>query len=104
VGAGMSLSYHDTGVCSTAQLPTFTSQARRQSADILGFFRAHPGEDFSPSQVWGHFQQWPLTSIRRAMTNLTARGALEKLTGRVPGLWGKPEGLWTLHRGQGRLF
>jgi len=55
----MSLSYHDSGVCSTAELQTFTRQARRQDDDILAFFRAHPGEDFSPSQVWGHFQQWP---------------------------------------------
>jgi len=97
-------SYHDSGVCSTAQLPTFTRQARRQDDDILAFFRAYPGQGFSPSQVWGHFQQWPLTSVRRAITNLTARDALEKLEGRVPGLWGKPEGLWTLPRGQGRLF
>ena len=87
--------YHDTGVCSTAELPTFIRQARRQEDDILAFFRDHPGQDFSPSQVWYHFQQWPLTSVRRAITNLTARGALKKLTGRVPGLWGKPEGLWT---------
>jgi hypothetical protein len=37
----------------------------------------------------------PLTSVRRAMTNLTKCGDLVKLPAVVTGPYGKPEHLWT---------
>ena len=44
-----------------------------------------------------------LTSVRRAISNLTAAGVLVKLDLVVDGPWGRPEGLWSLPA-QGGLF
>jgi hypothetical protein len=98
-------SYHDSGAAATTSLPTYESQARHQDEAILAHFRSQsPDYLASPSQIWEQFPDWPLTSVRRAMTNLTNRGELERTGGRVLGIYGRPEGLWRLPRGQGRLL
>lgn len=97
--------YHDSGAAPTALLPTYRDQAQKQDAAILDLFDyAHPDFTASPSQVHALFPHWPLTSIRRALSNLTARGELEKLPETVMGNWGRPEHVWRRVRGQGRLL
>ena len=65
-----------------------------QNHKVLQWFRNHPGE-YTPSQVW----RWmdlpnvPLTSIRRAITDLTP-DYLEKTGTMKMGIYGKPEGCW----------
>lgn len=81
-------------------------KASKQDAAILAAFKRHPFPA-GPSTVWKdvefrRFQEmdggkeWPLTSIRRAMSNLTKRGLLRMLPERVEGLFGEPEHLWEL--------
>lgn len=49
----------------------------------------------SPSQVHRAIgQSCPLTSVRRALTNLTSAGKLEKLDSKVAGAYGRNEHLW----------
>lgn len=100
--------YYDTTQLPRLEREQATRNAKRQEDEILELFQANPGDEFSPSQVWRHFQQWPLTSIRRAMTVLTERHALEKLTEKRRGMYGKPEHVWRLARPspvvQGRLI
>lgn len=73
------------------------SRARRQDGAVLAFFRARPGERFTPSRVHEYFPQWPLTSIRRSLTNLTGRGLLtHHKADRRPGPLGAKESTWSL--------
>ena len=51
----------------------------------------------SPSMVYYAFlKAWPITSVRRAITNLTTAGELVKTNNTVTGMYGKPEHLWSL--------
>ena len=78
------------------------AKARHQEAAVLQFYRlqdaAVPGVRFTPSEVWRAFEQrWPLTSIRRAMTNLASQGKLLHYPGhRRPGMFGAKESVWGL--------
>lgn len=52
---------------------------------------------YTPSSVAAAFPQWPLTSIRRALTNLTTRGLLtHHKADRRPGPLGSKESTWSL--------
>jgi hypothetical protein len=81
-------------------------RARAQEASILGYFQAFaataavdgatPGR-FTPSEVHAMFPAWPITSIRRAITNLTRAGHLRHFPAdRRPGPRGAREGTWGL--------
>lgn len=95
------LPYHKTVPISERELAVRTKKANDQDRLVLRHFQQSPNERFSPSQVWTtafNPQVTPLTSIRRAVTNLTAAGHLEKLEETVQGLYGSREGLWRLRR------
>ena len=59
------------------------ARAAAQERVILGWFLAHgcgdrgcgacPGDRHTPSEVAAAFPRWPVTSIRRALTNMTKR-------------------------------
>jgi hypothetical protein len=68
----------------------------RQDDIVLAYFRQ--GGDHTPSEVWqsGILDNAPLTSVRRAITNLTDMGKLEKTTRQRRGIYGKPEFVWRL--------
>ncbi len=72
-----------------------------QDVAVLTFFRLRPWESFSPSQIHGVVGKGaPVTSIRRAMTNLTKKGCLVKLKDKRTGPFGRPEHLWILRQTQ----
>lgn len=99
--------YYNTTALSGRQLAAAHAHTRKQDEAVLAVCRGASGP-LSPSQVWerctaaGH--RWPITSIRRAMTNLAAAGALVRLETQRAGIYGRPEHLWSLPRGQGELF
>ena len=75
-------------------LVTSHINARTQETIILKCFKSTK-EPLSPSMV--HFLtklKCPITSIRRAMTNLTKAGSLKKTTKYTIGKFGKKEHLW----------
>lgn len=73
-------------------------KAISQDEKILKFFKENPHADFTPSQVWIQFgQQYPLTSIRRSITNLTKAGELVKTDNKRPGLFGEANYTWKLN-------
>tara|TARA_B100000085_G_scaffold202578_1_gene186162 strand:- start:3600 stop:3929 length:330 start_codon:yes stop_codon:yes gene_type:complete len=56
---------------------------------------------FSPSMVLNMTNlKCPLTSIRRAMTNLSNEGKLIKTNNKIKGMYGKQEHLWSLPKKQ----
>lgn len=109
-------SYHSRGSrTSAAERAHGEAKAHEQEALILAWFRANPGR-WSPSQVHervspvvegymeisGH--AWPITSVRRALTNLSDRDRyphslrppLRKTEARVDGPMGRKEHLWEM--------
>lgn len=79
------------------------SRAAAQEGIILAFFREHPGR-WTPSEVAnnvnrGRPRPWPLTSVRRAITNLAAEPREELVhhpKDRRPGPFGSLESTWGL--------
>lgn len=77
------------------------AKARHQDAEILQWFRVrdlcNPNPRWTPSEVHAEFQQWPLTSIRRSLTTMTARGLLRHhAEDRRQGPLGAKESCWSL--------
>lgn len=70
--------YNTTGL-SGDELKDKRKKVAGQTAKILKLFEDHPHTLFTPWQVYYHFgQQLMITSIRRAITDLTTDGLLEK--------------------------
>ena len=99
----MNRSHFNTTHESGAKLDDYEGKARSQEDLILGYFMLNYPHARSPSQVQERLglHYVPLTSIRRAMTNLTTRGKLEKTDQKVKGQYGRPEYCWRLVRRPG---
>ncbi len=78
-----------------ATLESYRAKASAQDRRILAIM-----EDLgmaSPSQVWAAMDKsCPITSVRRAMTNLTSAGMLAKMDHKVMGAFGRPEHTWQI--------
>lgn len=81
--------YHNT----TQQPKNFvveeTKKAISQEEKVLELFKVH--KKLSASQVFNNFYNTPITSIRRAISNLSFENKLQKLHETKIGLYGKPE-------------
>lgn len=85
--------------------------ARTQKDKILVYFERRPGMLITPHSVAEFFSllgyNWPITSVRRAMTDLTTDGHLEKTKMMRAEKLGKPNYCWSLAKrpvGQMSLF
>jgi hypothetical protein len=78
----------------------FNARAKAQDRAILDVF-ADLGA-LTPSQAWHAVSRynWPLTSVRRSITTLTASGRLRKLEHKVTGYYGRPEHVWIINTPQ----
>lgn len=77
------------------------AKAARQDGAILEFFRVrdlcNPQPRWTPSEVHAEFPQFLLTSIRRSLSTMTARGLLvHHPTDRRMGPYGCSESCWSL--------
>ena len=79
------------------ELHRYRTNALNQEDRIKRFFMK--GGTASPSQVHQRlFADAPVTSVRRAITNLTDKGVLEKTDTKILGPFGRPEYCWRLSR------
>lgn len=89
--------YYNTTHLSGDALKHAVAAAARQDQAILLLFE-NCGRPFSPSQVYRLMQKaghnWPITSVRRAITNLEQAGRLTKTGDLIIGLFGRPENTW----------
>jgi hypothetical protein len=88
----MTLSYHARQDLTQIQLAAYEESARSQEADILLFMKHHPGTDFTAENLPYYLtplKNVPVTSIRRALTNLSNGGQISK-TGQVQGQHRRP--------------
>ena len=71
-----------------------------QTAKILRFFRQNPEGLFTPPEVMKMMADpdlQVLNSVRRAMTNLTKAGWLQKTEVKRPGIYGENNYCWKLN-------
>lgn len=95
----MSDSYFNTTNARGAELARYETKARYQEERVANLFKKHAPFPLSPSRVHralGGEAFGPLTSARRAITNLERAGVLEKLDRRMRGPYGRAEHLWRL--------
>lgn len=91
------MSYFNTNGEEGEYLMSSREKCAEQEGIALSLFRRL--RVLSPSECW---RQWhntygqapPLTSVRRAITNMTNAGFLEKTSMRQTGVYGKKEYVW----------
>lgn len=94
------MSYYNTTNEKGFDLQKSHEKARNQEEIIYSFFLTH-GKPLSPSQVLKKLNlECPITSVRRALTNLTNEDKIIKTDVKVVGLYGKKEHLWRLKTAQ----
>lgn len=72
-------------------------KAVSQEDKVLSFFRLHNTEKFTPFQIQRHVMPGsPVTSTRRALTNLTKEGLLTKLDEKKEEQYGEKNHYWML--------
>lgn len=98
MSAQLDLSFFNTTRLTGDDLAARRKRAAAQDAAVLGIFTTHGA--LGPWQVQARLQargyDWPITSIRRAITTLTKRDLLVKTTGWHLGPEGAREHVWTL--------
>jgi len=100
-------SHHNTTDETGDTAVKFEATASTQEARVLAFFRDHFREDgWTPSEVNRLVMpECPLTSTRRAITNLTHDGELVRTNIKRRGPYGRPEFAWrTVAPEQAALF
>jgi hypothetical protein len=92
-------SFYNTAKLSGEELKQAIAHAKSQEETILLLF-TNRFRTATPSQVkqalkWCD-KHWEITSVRRALSNLTKDGKLEKTHHQRPGPHGMPEHIWQL--------
>lgn len=97
--------YYNTNNELGATLETSKKKASYQANVILDFFNRNAGQSYTPCEVLTfcfpkhpHFNEGvPITSVRRAITNLTLKGLLVKTGTMKLGYQGKMVHTWKLN-------
>lgn len=90
-------SYHNPVNETLEQQIQSEQKAVNQEELVLDFFKKLPGHNFTPFQVQSvALPKVPITSVRRAITNLTKQGHLEKTSIYQEGNYGKQNHTWKL--------
>jgi|TARA_R100001530_G_scaffold58440_3_gene42457 hypothetical protein len=98
------MAYYNTNKETGESLKKSWEQARSQEEVILRFFEHYPYRSFTPFEVQEEIRilqgkEWPITSVRRAMTDLTNDDRLIKVNSVMKaGKYGKPNHMWRLAR------
>ena len=90
--------YYNTTNEKGSDLRRNISKANYQNTRVIEFFQS-PSSDggYSPSQVMHlALPNAPITSVRRAMSNLTKEGHLTKTKDKRYGIYGRLEYIWKL--------
>jgi len=94
-------SFHNTTNESVSATTVFEEKAKTQEEIVLEYFQEHKAESFSPETILRRCfsnRRVPLTSIRRAMSNLTKKKLLEKTEKKKISSFGRPAYKWALRR------
>ena len=86
------MSYYNTVNVKGEELEARTLRAKTQKEHILEIFKG--AGELTPFDVQKVFPQWPITSIRRAISDLTREGDLVKTGNRKKGIYGHQNYTW----------
>lgn len=79
------------------QLEEYRRKCGEQQRLVLDWFRRHPDELATPFEIRDRVMpRVPITSVRRAITNLTTIGLLEKTDTQRAGKYGRRNYCWRL--------
>ena len=87
-------SHFNTTKESGNQLSLLNEIAVNQEEKVLELFKIK--KKLSPSDVWEYHKNYPITSIRRAISNLTKKGFLIKTNEKKIGEWNRNEYIWEI--------
>ena len=89
-------SYHNTNKEAGTTLAESEHNAKRQEDIILHWLKAQPGREYTPEEIQqgAGLERSPITSVRRAITNLTKWSLLEKTDTMREGNYGKLVHCW----------
>lgn len=90
----MTQSFYNTINASPEQANLFNHQCCNQETLILELFNKKKDDLLTPCDISAYFPKWPITSIRRAITNLTQDGKLVKTEVHRLGIYGKNNCCW----------
>ena len=102
------MTYVNTTESTGEELKIYRKKALTQEQRILEFLKQDPTRPITPSAAvrWVFKDSVPITSVRRALTELTNEGHLVKTEAQTRGPFGRPERIWRLADKylQGELF
>lgn len=99
------MTYFNTNKESGTTLAKSEAKAKTQEGAVYRFFETNPTVSATPSHVQNLvLATCPLTSVRRALTNLTNAGKLIKTPVMADGSFGKKVHTWRLKRESHTLF
>lgn len=98
------MSYYNTTNIKGEELEKATSKALTQDEEVLRMFKVFSALTLTPERIHKYLQDThplkyrncPLTSIRRAFSNLKKRGLIEKTDVMIRGNYGMPVHVWKL--------
>lgn len=99
------MSFYNTTNEKDSVLKEYTRKAETQEQIVLNLFRKSRN-GLTASEVFRQFpnRNVPLTSVRRAISNLCEERKLEKTTHKREGIYGRKEFVYTIYTGQGKLW
>lgn len=90
-------SFYNTVPISGIDLSQAEKNAKGQEALVLEVYRKYPQNQFTPFEMLELIGiNYPVTSIRRALTNLTSKGLLIKTEAKRKGKYGMVNNTWRL--------
>ena len=93
------MTYFNTTHVRGQRLAQYDAKTDDQEAMIAEFFDKNPDTELTPEDVLvlhPGFHSTPITSIRRAFTNLKGVGLIVKTDNQVDGMYGRPIYTWKL--------
>jgi len=95
------MTYYNTNENAGIYLREAWTQTAKQDELILQLFVDNPTQGYSPEDVESRCldlgKEWPITSVRRAMSTLTKQGKLTKTSELQQSSYGKNAHLWRLN-------
>ena len=88
--------FYNTANESGSALKACKRAVNRQEKKILAEFKAWHPHSMAPSAIHKIMPEYPITSIRRAITNLTDAGYLRKTPTKILSPWGRREHCWEI--------
>ena len=90
------MTFYNTTKESGPALKECKRAVNKQEREVLDEFEDSFPIIFAPSEIQELMPQYPITSIRRAITNLTKAGYHRKTHVKIVGPWKRREHCWTL--------